>query len=363
MRHAIILVLFYCAMVSWALAQQPAPAPVPAAPSPPPETVAPGPAETPTPDQLAAPTPAQINPPDQPAGPDTLSNPPTAIPDAAGARELPLDSEAFDVRVHRRVAEYGQRHEQRENQMSSYDQVSGGDPGLARFSDPRKVQVELSDELDREQTSAELAADYSEEAHDIQSKAQALEEFIAKRRQTLDALNKPAGPSNRQDLEVALANLAHQPSSPETLAAMREIDQPAVGDRSQRKRPAGPIVAEPSRKLRTRRKNSPSFRPCSRLTRRRRRPSRRMRSPRARIGCASRTSWNTSSSAPRRRIRWSRAAKRWSTVEHLAPSPQVESLLAGPASNTKSDTHLEQMRDCINKSGDVQGCRQASHGE
>lgn len=34
MRHAIILVLFYCAMVSWALAQQPAPAPVPAAPSP-----------------------------------------------------------------------------------------------------------------------------------------------------------------------------------------------------------------------------------------------------------------------------------------------------------------------------------------
>ena len=157
MRHAIILVLFYCAMVSWALAQQPAPAPVPAAPSPPPETVAPGPAETPTPDQLAAPTPAQINPPDQPAGPDTLGNPPTVVPDAPGARELPLDSETFDVRVHRRVAEYGQRHEQRENQMSSYDQVSGGDPGLARFADPRKVQVELSDELDREQTSAELS--------------------------------------------------------------------------------------------------------------------------------------------------------------------------------------------------------------
>ena len=84
-----------------------------------------------------------------------------------------------------------------------------------------------------------LAADYSEEAHDIQNKAQALEEFIAKRRQTLDALNKPAGPSNRQDLEVALANLAHQPSSPETLAAMREIDQRlSETDRNEKDLPA-----------------------------------------------------------------------------------------------------------------------------
>ena len=168
-----------------------------------------------------------------------MGNTPTVVPDAPGARELPLDSEAFDVRVHRRVAEYGQRHEQRESRMSSYDQVSGGDPGLARFADPRKVQVELSDELDREQTSAELGADYAEEAHDIQSKAQALEEFIAKRRQTLDELNKPAGPSHRQDLEVALANLAHQPSSPETLAAMREIDRRlSETDRNEKDLPA-----------------------------------------------------------------------------------------------------------------------------
>ena len=84
---------------------------------------------------------------------------PTVAPDSQEARELPLDSEAFDVRVHRRVAEYGQRHEQRESRMSSFDQVSGGDPGLARFADPRKVQVELSDELDREQTSAEPESD------------------------------------------------------------------------------------------------------------------------------------------------------------------------------------------------------------
>src|SRR5208283_5202815 len=112
-----------------------------------------------------------------------------------------------------------QRHQQRERRMSSYDQVSWGDPGLERFADPRKVQVELSDELDREQTSAELGADYAEQAHDIQSKAKALDDFIAKRRQTLDELSKQdSGASRRKDLEVALANLAHQPSSPETLA-------------------------------------------------------------------------------------------------------------------------------------------------
>ena len=362
MRHAIILVLFYCAMVSWALAQQPAPAPVPAAPSPPPETVAPGPAETPTPDQLAAPTPAQINPPDQPAGPDTLSNPPTAIPDAAGARELPLDSEAFDVRVHRRVAEYGQRHEQRENQMSSYDQVSGGDPGLARFSDPRKVQVELSDELDREQTSAELAADYSEEAHDIQSKEQALEEFIAKRQQTLDALNKPAGPSNRQDLEVALANLAHQPSSPETLAALREIDSRlSETDRNEKDLPAQlsqnqEETADAAKELTKLQAMQEAYEKEAKAF-----TADALSARENRLRLANKLEYFVVRAQAEDALEQGR--KGLDTVQHLAPSPQVESLLAGPASNTKSDIHLEQMRDCINKSGDVQGCRQASHGE
>jgi hypothetical protein len=51
------------------------------------------------------------------------------------------------------------------------------------------------------------------------------------------------------------------------------------------------------------------------------------------------------------------------TVEHLSPSPEVENLLRGPGSTTKSDAHLEQMRDCIQKSGDVKACRQAPHQE
>ena len=51
------------------------------------------------------------------------------------------------------------------------------------------------------------------------------------------------------------------------------------------------------------------------------------------------------------------------TVEHLSTNPQVENLLRGPESTTKSDAHLEQMRDCIQKSGDVKACRQATHQE
>jgi len=349
-------------MASWGLAQQPAPPPAPAELPPSPETAAPDPAETPTPDKPIAPAPAQINPPDQPAAPDTLGNPPTAVADAPGARELPLDSEAFDVRVHRRVAEYGQRHEQRESRMSSYDQVSGGDPGLARFADPRKVQVELSDELDREQTSAELAADYSEEARDIQNKAQALEEFIAKRRQTLDALNKPAGPSSRQDLEVALANLAHQPSSPETLAAMREIDRRlSETDRNDKDLPAQlsqnqQEVADASEELAKLQSMQQAYEKESKTF-----TADALSARQNRLRLASKLEYFVVRAQAEDTLEQSRKAL--GSVEHLAPSPEVESLLAGPASSTKSDAHVEQMRDCINKSGDVQGCRQASHGE
>jgi chromosome segregation ATPase len=50
-------------------------------------------------------------------------------------------------------------------------------------------------------------------------------------------------------------------------------------------------------------------------------------------------------------------------VEHLAPSSQVEDLLRGPGTTTKSDASMEQMRECIKKSGDVQACRQAMHQE
>jgi chromosome segregation ATPase len=294
--------------------------------------------------------------------PGTLGKTPTIVPGAQEARELPLDSEAFDVRVHRRVADYNQRHEQRERHMSAYDQVAVRDPGLGRFADPRKVQVELSDELDRERTSQELSADYAEQAHDVQGKAQALEEFIAKRRQTLDELNKHEGSSPRPDLETALLNLARQPKSPETLAAMREIDRqlsetegnekdlPAQGSQA---RQETADAAEELAKLQALRqayeKESETFTADALSARQNR------------LRLANKLEYFVVRAQAEDTLEQGR--KSLEAVDRLAPSPQVEDLLRGPGSTTQSDASLEQMRECIEKSGEVRACRQAMHQE
>ena len=294
--------------------------------------------------------------------PGSLAAAPTVVSEGQEARELPLDSETFDVRVHRRVTEYQQRHEQREQRMSSYDKASGGDPGLVRFADPRKVQVELSDELDRERTSEELSADYAEQAHDIQGKAQALQEFIAKRQQTLDELNKHEGASRRQDLEVALANLARQPSSPETLAAMREIDRRlSETERSEKDLPSQlsqnqqetADAAEELAKLQTLQqayeKEAKTFMADALSARQNR------------LRLANKLEYFVVRAQAEDVLE--QGKKSLETVEHLTPSSQVEDLLREPGSTAKSDAYMEQMRECIKKSGDVRACRQAAHQE
>jgi chromosome segregation ATPase len=349
MKRALMLVLFCGAMVSLALAQQPASTEVPAAP-PPPESAASGPVDA---------TPTESS---ETTTPGTLDKTPPVVADTHEARELPLDSETFDVRVHRRVTEYNQRHHQRELRMSSYDKVSVGDPGLERFADPRKVQVELSDELDRERTSEELCADYAEQAHDAQSKAQALQEFMAKRRETLDELNKSNGPSQRQDLEMALANLARQPLSPETLAAMREIDRRlSETDRNEKDLPARlsqnqqetADAAEELAKLQALQqayeKEAKAFTADALSARQNR------------LRLASKLEYFIVRAQAEDTLEQGRKALQ--TVEHLSASPEVESLLRGPGSTSRSQADLEQMRDCIQKSGDVKACRQAIHKE
>jgi hypothetical protein len=278
------------------------------------------------------------------------------------ARELPLDSETFDVRVHRRVTEYSQRHQQRERRISSYDKVSVRDPGLERFADPSKVQVELSDELDRERTSEELSADYAEQAHDVQSKAQALQAFVAKRRLTLDVLNKHDGPSRRPDLETALANLARQPSSPETLAAMREIDRRlSETDRDEKDLPAQLSQAqqetadatEELAKLQVLQqayeKEAKTFMADALSARQNR------------LRLANKLEYFVVRAQAEDTLEQGR--KSLEAVEHLSPSSQVEDLLREPGSAAKSDISLEQLRECITKSGDVRACRQAAHQE
>ena len=374
MKRTLIAVLFCGAIVSLAFAQQPASTGVPAAPSPPPERAASGPVGVARPGPTAPASVAMVA--ATPAGagesvpaesavtttPGMLGQMPSLVPNNQEARELPLDSEAFDVRVHRRVTEYGQRHQQRELRMSSYDKVCVGDPGLERFADPRKVQVELSDELDRERTSEELGADYAGQAHDVQSKAQVLQEFMAKRRQTLDELNKHDGALRRHDLEVALANLARQPASPETLAAMREIDRRlSETDRNEQDLPAQlsqnqqetADAAEEFAKLQTLQqayeKEAKAFTADALSARQNR------------LRLASKLEYFVVRAQAEDTLEQGRKALE--TVEHLPASPEVESLLRGPGSTTKSDAHLRQMRDCLQKSGDVKACRQATHQE
>jgi hypothetical protein len=275
---------------------------------------------------------------------------------------VPLDVEPFDVRVHRRIEEYGQRHQQRERQMASYDKVSGTDPGLERFADPRKVQIELSDELDREQTSEELAGDYAGRVHEVESKVQLLQDFITKRRQTLDELGQKNGAVHRQDLEVALANLARQPSSPETLAEIREIDrQLSEADRDQKEVPAqltqaqleAASAAEELAKLKmieqSYNKESKAFTADALSARQNR------------LRLASRLEYYVVRAQAEDELE--QGHKAIASAQHISASPEVESVLNGPGSRTRSDADLEQLRGCIQESGDVKSCRERIHQE
>ena len=349
MKPALILTLLGCALAGAALAQQP---PTTQVPPPPPAGVAPPP-PTPGTTESEAPPPA------------ASETPETAADDTQGARETPLDAEAFDVRVHRRLDEYNQRRDQRELEMASYSKASGNDPGLERFADPRQVQVELKDELDREQTSEQLANDYAEQAREVLSKQQAVEDFIAKRRKTLDDLSKQNVGVNVQDLEVALANLAHQPESPETEAQMREIDRrlseaerlekdlPARRTRAQEEA-AG--AAEELAKLKaleqSYEKESKAFAADA------------LSAHQNRLGLADRLEYSVVRAQAEDVLEQGRKATR--SVQHLSASPYVDKTLNSSGSSAKSETDLEQLRSCIQQSGDVKAChdkaRQAAPG-
>lgn len=311
----------------------------------------------------APPETAEITAPTAVTSPAALGNTPTPAPDAGGARELPLDSEPFDVRVHRRIAEYNERHQQRERHLEAYGSAASGDPAVARFADPRKVQIELSDELDRERTSEELSADYAEQAHDVQNKEQALKEFMAKRKAAADALNKPAdGSVTRQDMETALANLAQEPSSPETLGAIHEIDQrltrfesnqkdaPVLTAQAQQEATdAGQELAKLQALEQGYEKEAKAFTADALSARENR------------LRLANKLEYFVVRAQADDTLEVGR--KSLENVEHLAPSPEVQDTLKGPGSTGKSESSVEQLRDCIQKSGDVTACRQAAHKE
>jgi len=345
MKPALILAFLVCGLAGAALAQEPPPgnAPPPSAPG-----VAPPP---PAPDTSGAAPEAS-----PPANPESAETPPA---DTQGARETPLDAEPFDVRVHRRLEDYNQRRAQRDVEMNSYAEASGSDPGLERYADPRKVQVELKDELDREQTSEQLANDYAEQAREVLSKEQAVQNFVAKRQKTLDDLGKQNATVNRQDLEVALANLARQPDSPEVQARMRDIDRklseaerlekelPARHTRAQREAAgAADELAKLKELEQFYEKESKAFAADA------------LSAHNNRLGLADRLEYYLVRAQAEDVLEQGRKAMQ--SAQHLSASPAVDKTLSssGPAPAPKSDADLEQLKNCIQQSGDVQACHE-----
>jgi hypothetical protein len=266
------------------------------------------------------------------------------------------------VRIHRRLEEYNQRHQQRELEMTSYTEAGGADPGLERFADAREVQVELKDELDREQTSEQLANDYAEQAREVLSKEQAVQDFITKRTKTLDDLSKQNATINRQDLEVALANLARQPESPETQAQMRDIERrlseaerlekelPAQQKRAQQEA-AG--AAEELAKLKALQqsyeKESKDFAADA------------LSAHNNRLGLADRLEYYLVRAQAEDMLEQGRKATQ--SVQHLSASPGVDKTLNSSGPSTKSEADLEKLRSCIQQSGDVKACQEKARQE
>ena len=164
----------------------------------------------------------------QPAPPDAPTPPPTA-PESSPSKgaeteaqhESPPAKEPLQARVRRLLDEFNQRHDERVLEMYSYGKAGDTEPGLKQFADPRRVEVELKDEQDREQTSKALAKEYADEALQVRNQEQSLQSFIAKRQKTLDTLSKRDSTVNAQDLEVAAENLAHQPGTEAQVSEIR----------------------------------------------------------------------------------------------------------------------------------------------
>ncbi len=364
MKRALILILMCGATAITVRPQQSAPA---EGASPPPETPAspatPGTASSPAAPDTTTPAPAPPTADATTPSPAPASETPVAPPpDTQGAREMPLDAESFDVRVRRRIDEYGQRHQQRQRQMAEYDKATSSDPALERFADPRKVQVELSDELDREQTSQELASDYLERVHDVQGKEQVLQDFVSKRHQTLDDLGKQTGEARRQDLEVALANLARQPESPETLTEMREIDRRlSEAERSQKDLPAQTAqaqqeAAEAAQELAKLQTLEQSYTRESKTF-----TADALSAHQNRMRLASRLEYYVVRAQAEDELEQGRKAL--ASVQHLSPGPEVESALNNSVAGSRSDPELQRLRACIQESNDVKGCRERIHQE
>jgi hypothetical protein len=200
-----------------------------------------------------------------------------------------------------------------------------------------------------------LAGDYAEQARDVLSKEQAVQDFISKRRKTLDDLNKQNVAVNRQDLEVALANLARQPESPETQAQMREFDRrlseaerleqdlPAWRARAQQEAAgAADELAQLKALEQSYEKESKAFAADA------------LSAHNNRLGLADRLEYYLVRGQAEDLLEQGRKATQ--SVQHLSASPEVARTLNSSGPSVRSDADLEHLRKCIQESGDVKAC-------
>ncbi len=323
MRSTPILTLVCCALAGVALAQQPAPPDAPAVP---------------------------------PAAPEASQ---AARVETEATHPSPPNKELLQERVRRLLDDFEQRHQQRVLEMSSYDKVSDAEPGVKRFADPRKVQVEIKDELDREQTSKALAKEYAEEARQVQNQEQALQDFIAKRQKTLDGLNKRTNNVNRQDLELAATNLARQPGTEAQVSEIRrqlsEADRDAEEFSTQQSQGQQEIsgAQEELKKLRaldqSLGKEAKAYRADA------------ASAHQNQLHLADRLEFYVVNAQAEDVL--DQDGKATEAVQHLAASPEVHDTLESPGPSVKLDAKTDLAKKCTETPNDGKGCPETAAEE
>jgi hypothetical protein len=340
MRIAPLLTLACCCgLACTALAQQPAAPEAPPAPSPGWKSFRPAAAkpEAPPPAQPEAAPPAKVE-----------TEPPA--PEGIKAPEEP--AEPFEARVQRLIDDFNQRHDDRVLEMSSYGKAGDTDPSVKPFADPRKIEVELKDEQDREQTSRALAREYFVEARRVQGQEQALQAFIAKRQKTLDSLNKPESTANAHDMEIAAANLSRQPGNDAQVQALRRRlaeDELAAKDAATQQALAQQEAASAQEELKRLEALADS------LTKEAKTYTADADSARQnQLHLADRLEYFAVSAQAEDVLDQGRKAT--AAVHHLAPSPEVQRTLQSLDPSPKANAKTETAKPCAETAADPNAC-------
>jgi hypothetical protein len=295
----------------------------------------------------------QPAPPRAPASPTAApeSSPPPAATEVGQESPAPA-KETLEERVGRLLEEFSQRHDERVLQMASYGKAGDAEPGLKQFADPRKVEIELKDEKDREQTSKALAQEYAEEASKVREQEQGLEAFIAKRQKTLDGLSKRANADNPHDLELAAENLARQPGTDAQVSEIRrrlaqdELDAKEMSTQQSFAQQEAASAQEELKRLgeleQTLTKESKAFSADA------------ASAHQNQLRLADRLEFYVVNSQAEDVLDQGRKAT--AVVRHLAASPQVEDTLSSLGPNVKADAKSEPAKRCGDTADDAKGC-------